>query len=251
MQELASEASVRPPSRLFLRRITFGGGPFARANRSEAAVFQSHSSIDVSMFPHSRLEEDGARDAGEGALGEFRSESPVKRRAWHWNRLAAAALAALLVAQDASAASDNLVLVPQLVDRMLPLVALFCLLVIPVNLLIFKPLFRVLDERAERIDGARQRAERLEREADEVLERYERSVQEVREQAEAERRAHRERARAESQDDTGAVRAEADREIARARGALAQSLESTRAALRAEARELAREAAARVLGRAI
>jgi F-type H+-transporting ATPase subunit b len=157
----------------------------------------------------------------------------------------------LLAAQGAAAAGDELVLVPQLVDRMLPLVALFCLLVIPVNQLVFKPLFRVLDERAERIDGTRQRAERLEREADEVLARYERSVQEVREEAEVERRSHLDRARAESQDNTGAVRAEADREIARARRALAASLESTRLTLRAQARELAREAAARVLGRAV
>ena len=47
------------------------------------------------------------------------------------------------------------------------------------------------------------------------------------------------------------VRSEADLEIARARRALTESLESTRAALRAEARELAREAAARVLGRVV
>ncbi len=160
----------------------------------------------------------------------------------------------LLAAQAAAAGGDNLVILPPLadvVDRMLPLVVLFCLLVIPVNHLVFKPLFRVLDERAERIDGTRRRAERLEREADEVLASYERSVQEVREEAEAERRAHLDRTRAESQDNTGAVRAEADREIARARRALAESLESTRATLRAQARELAREAAARVLGRAV
>ena len=175
----------------------------------------------------------------------------MKRRAWTRNRCVAAAFAALLAAQGAAAAGDNLVLVPQLIDRMLPLVALFCLLVIPVNQLVFKPLFRVLDERAERIDGTRRRAEKLEREADEVLARYERSVQEVREEAEVERRAHLDRARAESQDSTGAVRAEADQEIARARRALAESLETTRSTLRAQARELAREAAARVLGRAV
>jgi F-type H+-transporting ATPase subunit b len=168
-----------------------------------------------------------------------------------WNRSAAVALAVILVAQSAAAAGDNLVLVPRLLDRMLPLVALFCLLVIPVNQLIFKPLFRVLDERAERIQGTRQRAERLEREADEVLARYERSVQEVREESEAERRAHLDRARAEFQDNTGAARSEADLEIARARRALEESLESTRETLRAQARELAREAAARVLGRAL
>jgi F-type H+-transporting ATPase subunit b len=214
-------------------------------------VFQSHGSIDVSVFPHARLEWGSARDAGEGALGERWSESSVKRSLCSWNRSGAAAFAVLLAARGAAAAGDNLVLVPQLVDRMLPLVALFCLLVIPVNQLIFKPLFRVLDERAERIDGARKRAERLEREADEVLTRYERSVQEVREEAEVERRAHLDRARAESQDNTGAVRAEADQEIARARRALAESLESARETLRAQARELAREAAARVLGRAV
>jgi F-type H+-transporting ATPase subunit b len=156
-----------------------------------------------------------------------------------------------LVSQAASASGDNLVLLPQLVDRMLPLVALFCLLVIPVNRLIFKPLFRVLDERAERIAGARSWAERLERDADEILERYERSVREAREEAEVERRAHLERARAASLDDTGAVRSEADLEVARARRALAESLVAARALLRAEAHVLAREAAARVLGRAI
>jgi F-type H+-transporting ATPase subunit b len=156
-----------------------------------------------------------------------------------------------LVSRGASASGDNLVLVPQLVDRMLPLAVLFCLLVIPVNRLIFKPLFRALDDRADRIAGARSRAERLEREADEILERYERSVREARAEAEAERRAHLERARAESLDDTGGVRSEADLEVARARRALAESLEAARATLRAEARVLAREAAARVLGRAI
>ena len=54
----------------------------------------------------------------------------MKRRVCVWNRSAAVALAALLVAQGAAAAGDDLVLVPQLLDRMLPLVALFCLLVI-------------------------------------------------------------------------------------------------------------------------
>jgi F-type H+-transporting ATPase subunit b len=213
-------------------------------------VFQSHGSIDVSVFPHARLEWGSARDAGEGALGERWSEPPVKRSVCSWNRSGAAAFAVLLAARGAAAASDGLVLLPE-PTRIVPLLVLFCLLVIPVNQLIFKPMFRVLDERAERIDGAKQRAERLEREADEVLARYERSVQEVREEAEVERRAHLDRARAESQDNTGAVRSEADQEIARARGALAESLESTRETLRAQARELAREAAARVLGRAV
>jgi len=234
-----------------LRRFTFGGGPLARAKRSEAAVLQRHGSIDVSVFPHARLEWGSARDAGEGVLGERWSESSVKRSVCSWNRSAAAAFVMLFVARGAAAAGDNIVLVPQLLDRMLPLVALFCLLVIPVNQLVFKPLFRVLDERAERIDGARQRAARLEREADEVLARYERSVQEVREEAEVERRAHLDRARAESQDDTGSVRSEADQEIARARRALSESLETTRETLRAQARELAGEGAALVLGRAV
>ncbi|HEY5656617.1 MAG TPA: ATP synthase F0 subunit B [Myxococcota bacterium] len=178
----------------------------------------------------------------------------MKRTVRSWDRLAAAACAVLLTAQGAAASGDNLVIVPtldQLLPQLLPLIVLFCVLVIPVNQLLFKPLFRVLEERAERIDGARARAERLEREADEILARYERSVQEARQDAEAARRTQLERARATFLEDTGAVRAEAETEVARARRALAESLESARASLRAQARELAREAAARVLGRAV
>jgi F-type H+-transporting ATPase subunit b len=131
------------------------------------------------------------------------------------------------------------------------LIVLFALLVVPVNMLILKPLLRVLDERLEHIEGVRARAERLEKDADAVLEQYEQAVRDVRQEAELARRSQIGRARDQTLEKTGAARSEAEGEIDRARGALASSIESARTALHAEARHLARDVATRVLGRAL
>ena len=163
---------------------------------------------------------------------------------------AAACVGSLLLAQAAHASGASLEIFPD--PKLLAcLVVLFLLLVVPLNQLIFKPLFRVLDERDERITGTRQRAERIFREADATLARYEKAVQETREEAEGERRAQLDRARGEMLERMGGARAEAKREVERARGELASTLDAARGTLRTESRALAREAAARVLGRAV
>lgn len=127
----------------------------------------------------------------------------------------------------------------------------FGLLVLPLNALIFQPIFRALDSRAERIQGARQRSEHLQREADSILERYESAVRETRGEAEAARQLELGRAREEQAALTSQAKLEAERQLDRARGDLAQSLESARAGLRASADDLARAAAEQVLGRAL
>ena len=81
---------------------------------------------------------------------------------------AGAAFAALVAAP--AQAADGLVLVPEATLLVVLLVA-FTLLVFPVNALVFKPLFRVLALREERIAGARRRALELERDAADVLAR--------------------------------------------------------------------------------
>lgn len=129
------------------------------------------------------------------------------------------------------------------------LIFLFAALVVPVNQLVFKPIFRVLDEREERIDGTRARAAQLERETDDVLTRYESQVAGVRAEAEQERRSLLESARGDAVGTTGSARAEAEGEIDRARREVAAALESARGSLRGQAQELARQAAASVLGR--
>lgn len=155
----------------------------------------------------------------------------------------------LLLALPAEA-SGNLVLIPD-GRLLLTLVLLFAALVLPVHVLVFKPIFRVLDERQERTAGTRERARKLERDAQEILERYESSLRQVRDEAERERRAALDRARGESQQATGAARADSEREIEHARGQIAAEYEAARNALRSQSQELARQAASRVLGRAL
>lgn len=177
------------------------------------------------------------------AIGEIRwSAARVLRGA-------AVAASAMALAAPAQAA-ENLVLIPDL-PLLLALVVLFALLVVPVQVLVFKPVFRILDEREQRTDGTRERARKLERDAEEILDRYESSVREVREESERERRAALERARDESQQATGGARAESEREIENARAQIAAEYEAARTALRSQSQELARQAASRVLGRAL
>jgi F-type H+-transporting ATPase subunit b len=127
----------------------------------------------------------------------------------------------------------------------------FTVLIIPLNALIFQPIFRALDARAERIQGARQRSEHLQREADSILQRYETAVRETRGEAEAARQVEILRAREEQVELTSQAKQEAERQLESARTDLAASLESARAGLRASAEDLARAAAEQVLGRAL
>jgi len=156
----------------------------------------------------------------------------------------------VLAAGDAAAAGGGLELLPRL-ELLGVLLLLFTLLIVPVNTVIFRPIFRALDERDDKIAGTRARAERLERDAQAVLERYESAVREVREEAELARRARLETTRGETAQTTTAARAAAEGEIERARAELSAALTEARASLRAQSQILAREAAARVLGRAL
>ena len=127
----------------------------------------------------------------------------------------------------------------------------FAMLVVPLNALLFQPVFRALDARAERIQGARARSEHLQREADAILERYETAVREARGEAEAARQAEIARAREEQVALTSQVKHDAERQLENARADLGRSLETARASLRASADGLARSAAEQVLGRAL
>ncbi len=127
----------------------------------------------------------------------------------------------------------------------------FALLVLPLNALIFQPIFRALDARSARIDGARQRSAHLQREADSILERYESAVRETRADAETARQVELGRAREEQTALTSQAKKEAERQLESARADLARSLETARAGLRASADDLARAAAEQVLGRAL
>jgi F-type H+-transporting ATPase subunit b len=155
----------------------------------------------------------------------------------------------LLAALPAQAAGDSLEIFPD--ERVFYLIALFVLLVFPVNKLLFHPIFRVLDEREARIEGARKRADEVGAEAEATLGRYRSALRSAREEAEGDRKQVLEEARREQAQLTGSVRSEAEAEINRAREAVAGALDDARSQLREQAQELAREAATRVLGRSL
>lgn len=155
-----------------------------------------------------------------------------------------------LRAEGAWAAEGSLELMPRL-DLLGGLLIFFLLLVVPLNAMLFRPLLRTLDERADRIDGTRARAERLDAQSLELRMRYESAVQEARDAAEQARRERVEEARAHLHSGTQAARAEAEQRIEAARSELSVGLDRARRQLAEQARELAQEVAARVLGRSL
>ena len=161
----------------------------------------------------------------------------------------AVALVAVLAASPALAA-DDLNLMPDPVITGILLVA-FVALIFPLNSMIFQPLFRVMDERDEKIAGSRERAGQVEEQATEALGRYEEAILAAREEAVAVHHQQIESARAELLTTTKAAKEEANRELERAREELDGSLTAARDGLRSEVNELAQAAAERVLGRSL
>lgn len=163
-------------------------------------------------------------------------------------RFVVATALALGVAGPASAAEGGLVLVPDL-PSLVALIVFFLLLIIPMNALVFRPIFAALDAREQRIAGTRARAGELAAEAERSMGDYERAVRSARDEAEQGRKAALAEARDGAQQQTGVARAEAETELERAAGEIDTALESARVSLRSEAETLAREAATAVLGR--
>lgn len=161
-------------------------------------------------------------------------------------------LAAGVVLGCASAAhaagGGKLELIPDILT-VLVLLAGFVALVPIVNSMIVKPVFVVLDERKEKIEGARRRAESLDDNATDILARYESAIREAREESESSRREQLDAARSEQLQITTRARGEVEREILQSRTELAASLATARADLGRTAEGLARQAAERILGR--
>jgi F0F1-type ATP synthase membrane subunit b/b' len=157
--------------------------------------------------------------------------------------------ACVLCAGTAAASESGLVLLPDWFGKLPMLIVLFALLMYPVNTLLFKPIFQVLDAREERTAGTRKRAEKVMKSAEETLAEYERAVREVRAESEQARKREAAVARKENLTTIDEARAESERQLERARIELAAALEASRRTLSATAQGLADEAASRVLGR--
>jgi F-type H+-transporting ATPase subunit b len=175
-------------------------------------------------------------------------------------RTIVAASLLLAFATPAAAAEGGLEIFPDLVkilaeggnplgSHFLQLIALFLLLIVPVNRFVLTPLLGVLEERSARIEGARKRASDVGTQADAALARYSAAVEVARKQAGELRKEALEGARGDQVRILADARRTAEAEVAGARGSMASALAEARGVLRAESEGLAREAAARVLGR--
>ncbi len=156
-----------------------------------------------------------------------------------------------LFAGAAVASEGGLVLLPDWTGKLPILIVLFALLMVPVNAILFKPIFQVLDAREERTSGTRARAEKVMKDAEETLAGYERAVREARAESEQARKREAAAAREENATVIDAARAESESHLESARAELAAALEQSRQTLGSDARHLADEAASRVLGRAL
>lgn len=156
--------------------------------------------------------------------------------------------AALLLVPGTASAAGGLEIFPD-PTQLLLLVAFFAVLVYPVNVFLVRPLLRVLEEREERIDGARDRAGRLAEQAEESLARYRADIDAAKADAEQQRRSLVEAARDEQTSLTRGARAEAEQQIEAARAEVGAALEQARDSLRGDAEVLARQVVERILGR--
>jgi F-type H+-transporting ATPase subunit b len=126
---------------------------------------------------------------------------------------------------------------------------LFATLVVVLKPLLFDPVLKVFEERERRTEGARAEARELQTEAGELLQRYELSLERVRHAASQER----DRMRAETVKLEAEILAEAHEAAARiteqGRARIATEMGALETELGQQAERIAREMAARVLGR--
>lgn len=164
-------------------------------------------------------------------------------------RLVGALAAAIaLLAPGAAHAAGALNIIPEW-RKVVQLLVVFVIFVPVLNVLLFQPLLRVLEEREKRIDGARTRARDLASQAGTLLARHDEAIRSAREVAHVEQMQIVEQARGTHRSTVGEARAVAEQEVAAARAELARAADGVRASLGAEAEPLAREIAARLLGR--
>jgi F-type H+-transporting ATPase subunit b len=128
---------------------------------------------------------------------------------------------------------------------------LFAILVIILKPLLFEPLMKLFEERERRTEGAKVLARRMDERAGELLRKYETELDAVRRTAAEER----DRMRADAQRLEAQILAEARTEAAKIVEEGKRKLEVEKQSLRAElstrTAEIAREIAARVLGREV
>lgn len=125
----------------------------------------------------------------------------------------------------------------------------FLVLLIGLNVILFKPMLAYLHDRDHATLGARKEAEQLASRAEAKLIEYEAALAAARSEVADFRTKRRAEAQAAWQVKVGAARQEADKRLASAMAGLARDTETARTELGQSARSLAAQAAAHVLGR--
>jgi F-type H+-transporting ATPase subunit b len=143
---------------------------------------------------------------------------------------------------------------PQLLDvdgTAFAMFGLFLLTVFVLTQWLWKPYIRVREERVSRVDGYRQEAERLEREAASRLARVEAQLAEARRVGSAERARARNEAQAHEAKLVADAQAASQRALADARARVEAAVAAERAKLHDRAAFLGREITEKVLGRSL
>lgn len=159
-----------------------------------------------------------------------------------------AILAGLAIPASAQAAGLNLV--PDALT-VATNIALFLLLIYPVNRLLVRPLLRVLDERESRTSGALAQSQQLGEEARAARGALEAELAQGRASAQTRRNSILAAGEAREREVLDAAREEASAIVESVHQSVQSELAEVRSGLQADARALAREVATRVLGRAL
>ncbi len=127
----------------------------------------------------------------------------------------------------------------------------FFLLIFLLNLILYRPLRKMLAERQATIEGGHARAQELEPQIEEKMARYQERLQEARSKG-AQARAE---LRAEAQEEEARLlstaRDRASEKIQQMKGRIAEEAEAARAGLKQETEAMAAEVASKVLGRKV
>jgi F-type H+-transporting ATPase subunit b len=129
--------------------------------------------------------------------------------------------------------------------------ALFLVLFVVANRLLFQPYLQLRERRKAGIEGAREEAERMTAQADARLADYEKQLAEARDRGNEERRKVRAAAARHQQEVTDQARAAAQKATDEAQATMRRETETARGQLMPQADALARAISAKLLGREV
>jgi F-type H+-transporting ATPase subunit b len=130
-------------------------------------------------------------------------------------------------------------------------IVVFLLLVYPTSRLVLRPIVRIIEDREKRSEGALAGAESFSREAVELRRELEARLREAHASAQSRRGEILAEAEESQRQSLERARGDAGRIVESVRSSVAEDLSAARTSLAHEARTLAREAASRILGRAL